>query len=189
MIFCFAIYIGDLLGREEYDLNVVYVAQSYTTYEEDVELESRLEKYASDFDENGEVNVKLYNYTIPETPQSEEEMQQQMAMLTRLRVEMADGNTFLYIFDEALYEYFEMVQAADDLSYIGSDKIKDSVKYMLDGTELVNGLSIDGRGDFLVLRNMIGFEDGRKHKDAQIKHDQSKEVIENIIKNNAVSAE
>ncbi len=187
LAFCLLIYIGDLLGKEDFDLNVVYVSRSYTVYEQDEELQKRLEKYVPDYDENGEVNVKLYNYTIPEEPTSQEEYDQQIAMLTRFQVEISDGNTFLYIFDEDMFEYFEMEEASEDLTYTGSDKIKDSVKYMLDGTELVDGLNIDGNGYFLVLRNMLGFEDGSKHDRAQENHDKSKEVLENIINNNKIN--
>lgn len=174
-------YIGDLISKEEYDLSFVYVSRSYITDNDTIELEKRMEQYVPDYDGNGEVNVKLYNYTIPEEIKSQEDTDQQLAMLTRFQVEISDGKVFIYIFDEKLYDYFEMEQASEDLSYTGSDKISDGVKYMLDSTELVDGLTLDNTGKFMVLRNMYGYENGKKHDEAQINHDRSKEVIENII--------
>lgn len=188
MAFLIIIYLVDIIGKEHYDVNVVYVSSSYTTYDEDTELEKRLEQYAYDYDENGEVNVKLYNYTIPEELKSQEDADQQLAMLTRFQVEIADGRSFIYIFDEKMYDDFEISQAVEDLTYTNSDKIEESVKYMLDGTELVKDLSIDGRGDFMVLRSMYGLEENHNKRDEwQVNHDRAKEVLENIINNNKVN--
>ena len=188
VVFCLLITLGDILGKEKYDLMISYVGQTYTTTEDDQILESRLEQYVPDFDGNGEVNIKFNNFTIPAELKSQEDADQQLAMITRTQVEMADGVDFIYIFDDEMYEYFEMEQAAEDLTYTGSDKIKDSVKYDLDDSVLLKDLYLDGEGTFMVMRSMIGLEEGRKYDKSIDNYNHSKEVLENIIKDNKVNS-
>lgn len=186
---CMLMYIGDLLRKKDYDINVAYISRSYTNFDEDAIFEKRVAEYVPDYNGDGESTVKFYNYAIPESPRSQEEFDQQMAMLARARVELTDGNTFIFIVDDDIYDYFEMDDGTSDIDYMQSDRIVEKRRFMLEGHELTEGLMIDDNDVFIVFRSMVGFKEGSsKYEKADKKREQSKEVLENIVNGNKINA-
>lgn len=98
------ITLKDCTSRVVSDLSVLYVTDhQMLTTEEQEELKAFLQPLAEDVNGDGEVNIILTPMAIPETPQSEMDM----GMQQRFMVELAAGESTLYLFDERYKDVIE----------------------------------------------------------------------------------
>lgn len=88
------------------DATVTYVGSSYFAEEYIAAFEQELSGYIDDIDGDGNKNAMFTPLTVPEEVKSE----QDIAMQQKIQIELAVGETYLYILDK---KYFDLYNEQD----------------------------------------------------------------------------
>lgn len=78
-------------------------------------LEEKLEQYADDVDENGEINVLCDLIAFPETDEDNMMNQTETALQTRLAGELQLGDSQVFILDQKMYDFIANMDGFVDL--------------------------------------------------------------------------
>ena len=108
-----AVLITQCATRTKYDLEVVYFTYTATLDEQTDKIAEYIEKYASDINGDGAVNVQVINCSFTDNSGN---VQYKNTMLTKLQSLIAgDQNALLYITDEKSYKYLSGISDGEGI--------------------------------------------------------------------------
>lgn len=101
------------------DLTVSYIGEKMFSEELSTKIKQTFEGYIDDATKNGKIDVEFMPLTISKEAKSE----QDMAMMQKAQLEIAAGETYLYIMDKAYFEQYSkkglFLNIADQLGKSG----------------------------------------------------------------------
>lgn len=108
-----AVLITQCATRTKYDLEVVYFTYTSALDEQTDKIAEYIEKYASDINGDGAVNVQVINCSFTDNSGN---VQYKNTMLTKLQSLIAgDQNALLYITDEKSYKYLSGISDGEGI--------------------------------------------------------------------------
>lgn len=94
-----AMFIKDIVSREKYDATVLLASRVPVSYEQQEQIKSIMERYETDQDGNGDVNINLMAIQFPRDEYGAN-AQVQMAEQVKFMAELSTAEAFVYILDE-----------------------------------------------------------------------------------------
>lgn len=158
-------------NREQYDYTAVLFAYKGCIDVQTEKLEEYLEKYTTDVDGNGEVNVSIVNCSFTDGAN----VQYRNSMLTKVQTQIvANNEAVMYIVDKSAYEYMQNI--IEGGLFEGEPLFLDQEFYQFTKSEEFGELP---EGLMMTLRRIGGttFENDEKAKST---YDECKKVIEKI---------
>ena len=108
-----AVLITQCATRTKYDLEVVYFTYTAALDEHTDKIAEYIEKYASDINGDGAVNIQVINCSFTDNSGN---VQYKNTMLTKLQSLIAgDQNALLYITDEKSYKYLSEISDGEGI--------------------------------------------------------------------------
>ncbi len=170
-----AVLITQCATRVENDLEILYFTYSPTLDVQTEKMAEYFEKYATDVNGDGEVNVAVLNCSISK---ENRDIQYRNTILTKVQtVLVGNEKSLLVIADDESVKYFDNIKMEDGV--FKPDPI-------VLGEDFYSSIKVEGLEDLpkefsLYLRNVSGTVI-EKNKDIKIYYNASKKLIENLKK-------
>ena len=104
LVVVMTVLIAQCMGREKYDYEAVLFAYNGCFDAQAEKIEEYLEKYGTDVNGDGEVNIGITNCTFTEG----NDAQYQNTMMTKIQTQLiANKSAFIYIVDKKAYEFLQ----------------------------------------------------------------------------------
>lgn len=118
ILFVASAFIKDIVTKVDYDYSVAFVTEEMMTNEEISSIQSVFEREAEDLNGDGEIHVKVQNYTIPQGDSADPQLV--AAGQTKLTVDIQEGTSMIFFLSPGCYESYKDsgVLPADESEYI-----------------------------------------------------------------------
>ncbi len=101
------IFIRDMVGREKYDANILLATSRFVSDEQVAEFEQQAEKYFTDIDGDGQVNLSVIPIQIQKGENGQPaDPQYAYSMQVKLMAEVSSDRAMIYVFDQDFYDLF-----------------------------------------------------------------------------------
>jgi len=142
------------------DLTVSYIGEKVFSEEVSDRLKQTFEGYIDDATNNGKIDVEFMPLTVSKEAKSE----QDMAMMQKAQLEIAAGETYLYILDKAYFDQYQkeglFINVADQLGKSG-----EVYGVSLNNSAVFSSLGIKSNADLYACVRVITLGNQKKAKD------------------------
>lgn len=171
IVIAITVMLVQCMKREKSDLQIVYFSYEVCLETQIEKVEKYIEKYATDIDGDGKVNVKIVNCSFAQ----DGEIQFRNDTLTKVQTQIiGNKHALLYIMDKQAFEYLNGV--VEEGVFEGEEIIFEESFFEKTETEEYGRLP-KGLGMYLRRINGTIFEDDNQ---AKLIHKESKNIIEKI---------
>jgi len=142
------------------DLTVSYIGEKVFSEEVSDRLKQTFEGYIDDATNNGKIDVEFMPLTVSKEAKSEPDM----AMMQKAQLEIAAGETYLYILDKAYFDQYQkeglFINVADQLGKSG-----EVYGVSLNNSAVFSSLGIKSNADLYACVRVITLGNQKKAKD------------------------
>lgn len=156
--------IYDCVTKEKYDLEITYYGSNAYLSEMWEELDTTLEEYIEDIDDNGEQNILMIPLVMSD---KSEDMQMSQAAYTQYTMSFTDTLSYLYIYDQAQLDILidEDIVNGTFLTtdkWLKSDVSEDSIVYgknskayaiSLKDSKIINSIGLNGEDLYVLVKD------------------------------------
>jgi len=142
------------------DLTVSYIGEKVFSEEVSTQLKQTFEGYIDDATKNGKIDVEFMPMTLSKDAKSE----QDIAIVQKVQLEIAAGETYLYIMDKTYFEQYSkeglFLNIADQLGKSG-----EIYGVPLNNSAVFSSLGIKNNADLYACVRVITLGNQKKEKD------------------------
>jgi hypothetical protein len=182
-------FVYEMVSKEKYDIELMLASTEAYSADLVEETAASMSPYASDYDENGKVNISIVNVQMGMTVEEQNKLDPNYytAQFVKFSAGYSEAMYYIYIFDQANYDLLinQGVPEFEDLTQYSDNPNIEGDKYYIKDDPILGELD-QGNDLFLCIRTLDSLPDSDK-EDVQKDYENQLEFVKNILNQTPVS--